>query len=156
MHPENEKAFDEANAVLAQQEMKPCPLCGGTADLTQVGNAFTKKRAAVVKCLSCQLTIKAGAIHNTLAWCVKKVIEKWNKRPEALSHMPKWIPTSERLPEDSEAVVFYARKAGGYGYSYVAHYDNGKWLDDLDHDIEATQDMYQVILWMPLPSPEEK
>lgn len=65
-----------ANALV----MRRCPFCGNDAILIKRGNAFTKKRSAEIECMNCHVKMIVGAIRNTLEWCEKKVIEKWNSR----------------------------------------------------------------------------
>ena len=60
--------------------LKPCPFCGGIPEIIHIGNAFTKKRAVTIKCWGCSATQETGAIRNSLEWCEKVAIEKWNKR----------------------------------------------------------------------------
>lgn len=61
----------------------------------------------------------------------------------------KWIPVSERLPEDCETVLVYA-----VGYMELGWYDtdNGEWRSD-----EYTWDADEVTHWLPLPqTPKEE
>ena len=61
-------------------EILNCPFCGQEAELILRGNDWTKRRSAEIKCNKCNVIMIVGAIHGTLDWCTKKVIEKWNKR----------------------------------------------------------------------------
>lgn len=65
--------------------LRPCPFCGGTAELITRGNAFTKKRSAEVECCKCHTKQVTGAIHNNLDWCIGVAVEKWNKRSEGMA-----------------------------------------------------------------------
>ena len=60
--------------------LKPCPFCGGEAEITTVGNDFGKKRKAIIKCKTCFVQKTVGAIRNNLEWCIEKAKEFWNKR----------------------------------------------------------------------------
>lgn len=60
--------------------MRRCPFCGGEPELILRGNAFTKKRNAEIRCNNCNVEMVVGAVHNSLEWCEKKVVEKWNNR----------------------------------------------------------------------------
>ena len=57
----------------------------------------------------------------------------------------RWIPVSERLPEDGRQVLACTKK----GKAFSAHYDHfwGCW--GVSHTVEITH-------WMPLPEPPKK
>jgi len=63
----------------------------------------------------------------------------------------RWIPCSERLPEDVEigeeypTVIFCTDKATYAGF--YEHYLDGKWWTEGDYTVDG------VIAWMPLPEP---
>lgn len=62
--------------------LKPCPFCGGEAEITQVGNEVTRSRGYQVKCLTwgCSTTKRAMVIHHTLEDARGWAIAAWNKR----------------------------------------------------------------------------
>jgi hypothetical protein len=62
------------------KDIKGCPFCGGTPEIITIGNEFTKKRSVEIKCTSCYTKQITGAIRNSIDWCTKTAIEKWNKR----------------------------------------------------------------------------
>ena len=86
---------------------------------------------------------------------------------------PKWIPCSERLPEEAYPVIVtwknddpasYYQYILGKHYAGVAHYKNGKWFwyssvteDTLMEygrcDSEEFDEAIKVLAWMPLPEP---
>jgi len=66
-----------------KEELKPCPLCGGEADLTLKGNDHTKKRSVTIKCKKCSVTLTVGAMRFSHNWCEETSIKKWNTRPPA-------------------------------------------------------------------------
>jgi Lar family restriction alleviation protein len=68
---------------MTNEALKPCPFCGGEAELIIHGNNFTKKRKAEIKCKKCHVSIIVGAIRFDVDWCVKEAIAAWNKRKDA-------------------------------------------------------------------------
>ena len=66
----------------------------------------------------------------------------------------RWIPCSERLPDDVEigeeypAVIFCTDKATYAGF--YEHNFGGKWWTEEDYTVDS------VIAWMPLPEPYKK
>lgn len=85
----------------------------------------------------------------------------------------KWIPVSERLPEDTYPVNItwvnhnpesYYTDIKDKPFTATGHYCNGRWWwysttcqDYLDEygrcDVDAMDDDIEVIAWMPLPKP---
>lgn len=86
---------------------------------------------------------------------------------------PRWIPCSERLPEDIKPVIVtwknvdpksYYQYIVGKHFIGTAHYKNGKWFwyssvtEDLlaeygKCDSEEFDEAIEVVAWMPLPEP---
>ena len=81
-----EHEIEQQKPALNLPVIRPCPFCGGEAELITRGNAFTKKRSAEIECSDCHTLQVTGAIHSSLAWCQEKAIEKWNKRVEGKGH----------------------------------------------------------------------
>ena len=56
-----------------ETELKPCPFCGGRAELHEEGNY------CLVKCTQCGA--ETGIVRMSLKYCAnEKVIEAWNRR----------------------------------------------------------------------------
>ncbi len=67
----------------------------------------------------------------------------------SLENPNKWIPCSERLPEENGFyLVTYDGEICGENESFtgLTEYENGKWVDD-------EEDYQCVLAWMPLPEP---
>jgi Lar family restriction alleviation protein len=58
-------------------ELKPCPFCGGEAELKQTG-----RKGLTIKCKSCQIKLHQKVLNLSLEWLEPKMIESWNKRWE--------------------------------------------------------------------------
>ena len=67
---------------------------------------------------------------------------------QATSDENKWIPVTERLPEDNSNVLAYLR-IGEEGRIYPAHYAKKKWFDCIFN----TPTTRTTTHWMPLPEP---
>ena len=62
-------------------ELKPCPFCGGVAEMKRQGNDYTKKRRIVVRCPACRLERADAAIHHSMEWLEGVATKNWNHRP---------------------------------------------------------------------------
>ena len=91
---------------------------------------------------------------------------------ELVEAHPRWIPCSERLPDNTDPVSItwvnhdpesYYADIKDKPYTATGHYCNGRWWwysvtcqDYLDEygrcDVDAMDDAIEVIAWMPLPS----
>jgi hypothetical protein len=64
---------------------------------------------------------------------------------EKLEQEPRWIPTSERLPEeDGEYYATVYDTDENYKYMDIAELEDGIW---------QYKDYVKVLAWMPLPEP---
>lgn len=81
---------------------------------------------------------------------LKRVRElPWLKELKRLREQTRWIPCSERLPEeDGRFLVFLPDRNGTF---MCADFLGGQWYQD---DYECTSS--HVIAWMPLPEPYKK
>ena len=63
-------------------KLKPCPFCGGEAEIKYIGNEHTKSRSAQIKCKTwgCGIKKTVSAMRFNIDWCEEKVIKAWNRR----------------------------------------------------------------------------
>ena len=114
-------------------ELKPCPFCGGTKICTEKGINLNY-------CDNC------SAESNVEHWNTRPIEDDLRKRIAELEAAQRWIPVSERLPEDWTMVLFTNGVTRGIGqfdkdgfYDYWYEYSFNK----------------PVTHWMPLPNPPE-
>ena len=63
------------------KELKPCPFCGGAAELEEKYAIMGQKVQAYVRCKACGTT--SGYFSENIAYCAnEKAIEAWNRRYE--------------------------------------------------------------------------
>ena len=78
----------------------------------------------------------------------KEIVDALEVAIQALEQEPKWIPVSERLPEDGEWAIFTNGKmisVERYKMDALDHfYPSGRWFN-----------LEDVVAWMPLPKPYE-
>ena len=119
--------------------LKPCPLCGGEAEI-QFSYYFRYARIFCKKCGLSTLDLKGDDDGK------KRLIELWNNRVND----PKWIPIEQQEPSEFELVLccILGEKENAieilyrHGDSYYSDYDGG---------IIYSQN--EISHWMPLPEP---
>ena len=67
---------------------------------------------------------------------------------------PKWIPVTERLPEDGSDVLAYLKYADNSRIA-AANYYKGTWQDCVMGRLYLTEEGF-VTHWMPLPEPPQE
>ena len=67
---------------------------------------------------------------------------------------PRWIPVTDRLPEDGSDVLAYLKYADNSRIA-AANYYKGTWQDCLMGRLYLTEEGF-VTHWMPLPEPPEE
>lgn len=112
--------------------------------------------------------------HGNLQGCLEfRQLGEWLKALKQYIDCTRWVPVSERLPEDIKPVIVtwknndpesYYQYIVGKHFIGTAHFKNGKWFwyssvtEDLlaeygKCDSEEFDEAIEVIAWMPLPEP---
>ena len=135
-----DEAIKHAEDVAEEQEK----LANTYESFKDCGNPKSSITSGHKKCLNC------AEEHRQLA--------EWLKELKQLREQTRWIPVSERLPEDGRPVLIYAWNV----HHVIARYDSFRtengykkcWVtaDAWNGNTEIKRD---VIAWMPLPKPYE-
>ena len=78
-----------------------------------------------------------------------KTLEQIIDEQPTIEPEQRWIPCSERLPEDDIKVLVTDED----GYIYIAYYDYNEWSDDPKIEWWTGEFRIYPIAWMPLPEP---
>lgn len=81
----------------------------------------------------------------------KEASEALKRFQVAVANKPRWIPVTERLPEDRSDVLAYLKYEVG-GRIAAANYDKGIWQDCVMGGLYRTEEGV-VTHWMPIPEP---
>lgn len=105
-----------------------------------------------------ELYHKLGEAYNAglLTWGANEIVKDIIGECLSFGNKGKWIPVSERLPEDGRPVLIYAQNV----HHVVARYDSFRtengykkcWVT-ADAWNGNTEIRHDVIAWMPLPEP---
>lgn len=57
------------------EKLKPCPFCGGEAEITQTG-----RLKLYLRCKSCRIGLQQKVLRKSLEWLENEMIKDWNKR----------------------------------------------------------------------------
>lgn len=127
-------------------ELLPCPFCGSEAHLYESQDGYW-----YVACIEC--------INQTTHFFNGKdvVIERWNRRYDHAAAELRWIPVSERLPEDGtdndEWTYYFILTNRGYAFATYHKGAHGlQWYDDPEMDGCLDNEDLIAIAWMPIPS----
>ena len=124
-------------------ELKPCPFCGGKAEVVPY-SVYGKVKSYFVNCLNCGCQIRD--------YTSKQNAEKaWN---EIRKRKSRWVKVEGRLPAPDEydwvLVNVKFDEDGTYGVPHIAEYRNGEWWGYFC-DVPLTELGETVTHWMPLP-----
>lgn len=65
---------------------------------------------------------------------------------------PKWIPVTERLPEDAyEGVLVSMQLPNNELHVCIGSYYGDRWTDENNEPLEIRSGIWKVLAWMPLP-----
>ena len=123
---ENGNEYQEEKPEQERGELKPCPFCGGTKICTEKGINLNY-------CDNC------SAESNVEHWNTRPIEDALNARIAELEAAQRWIPVSERLPEEKQSVLALDRTGTAYHWEYSRSLSN-IFVGYYTH-------------WMPLPEP---
>lgn len=86
------------------------------------------------------------------AWDCDECVEAWEMAIEALEQEPKWIPVTERLPEEGLTVLILAEN----GSIEFGQRDEDKWEWLAESIADYWTEAEEVIAWQPLPKRYEE
>ena len=127
-------------------ELKPCPFCGGEAELTSGSTS-------AVACSKCN--VHTSFITNIYGEdTTQRAIDRWNTRADG------WISVDERLPEADFAAIYdvdseypsYIVMIEGATVPTNLYFDGEDWSEEQD----MCGEKYRVTHWMPLPEPPKE
>lgn len=78
-----------------RNHLKPCPFCGGKADITKFYNGFSEWYT--VQCFNCHVSQTGNSYHS-----VERAVEEWNKRADE-SEKKETVSTSEASSYDCQS-----------------------------------------------------
>ena len=118
---------------------KPCPVCGKEPTATPIENSFYSYA---------ELTEE-----QKIRFAAYQVFDVPKKASSKLEAAQRWIPVSERLPEDGETVFViihdgFERFENGNEVARLTYLGNGNWWS-------WKSERYIVTHWMPVPSAPE-
>ena len=139
-------------------DLKPCPFCGGEAELFTPD--WAKSHLTGAYCYACHATCGTFDENDAV------VIAAWNEnayeaeldalraRVAELEAAQRWIPVTERLPEENRLVQVYNGSVT-CGILREPQIIGGGWMIAFDYS-GVLEFQFPVTHWMPLPQPPEK
>lgn len=132
---------------MSNNELKPCPFCGGEAKIGQV-----VPLASVVYCTKCRATIKEVPV--SVHYCADdKATTIWNQRA---NEEPRWLPATELPPNDNEVLVWFEYfRYGSYNRLYRTHGIGSTFHNEWSGIVNGVSgwSSLKILAWMPLPEP---
>jgi len=117
-----------------KDELQPCPFCGGTKICTEKGINLNY-------CDNC------SAESNVEHWNTRPIEDALRKRIAELESAQRWVPVSERLPDNWESVLTIdISKSTQDVVSAFYNPEISLWSTHFSCDLWVTH-------WMPLPEP---
>lgn len=116
-------------------ELKPCPFCGSADIRTEPG-------------INLNYCDKCSAEANIEHWNTRPIEDALNKRIAELEAAQRWIPVSERLPEENQQILSTDGKE-----FYLDYYARWEGKDNPPCFCDGLS--WAVTHWMPLPKPPE-
>lgn len=90
--------------------------------------------------------------HGSLQGCLEfKQLAEWLKELKQLREQTRWIPVSERLPEDRREVLVTAYWHETYQVMMASYYGDGLWWCVPFNNTGEHEQRLNPIAWMPLP-----
>lgn len=122
-------------------ELKPCPFCG---DNQQLNYVELSNGLHYIECERC-----GAAPHRLGAWNRETAVKYWNS-------VNRWIPCSERLPEENEYVLAFVKRKHSISRAILSVLIEGEWKIGVN-DCSGGFNVVGVIThWMPLPEPPKE
>ena len=117
-----------------KDELQPCPFCGGTKICTEKGINLNY-------CDNC------SAESNVEHWNTRPIEDALRKRIAELESAQRWVPVSERLPDNWESVLTIdISKSTRDMVTAFYNPETSLWSTHFSCDLWVTH-------WMPLPEP---
>lgn len=66
-----------------ENQLLPCPFCGGKPVVKKIGNEYMRKRTVQIRCPECRIERRDSTLKPGWDWVEAIAIKNWNQRPEA-------------------------------------------------------------------------
>lgn len=130
---------------MSNRGLRPCPFCGGEAEIK-----YIVPLATTVSCTKCRAT--SAAIPASLQYCADdEVAKSWNRRTNKGTE---WIPVAERMPPDDTDVLLCRGEERIVGRWFTEDKEDGPyWISNADFDEWHMNASELPTHWQPLPAP---